>query len=503
MKTISNSKNSLLLILFAVFGSCQLKSDSDSKISNEVVLIFQHCPPHINVTNLQQGGRLMSGSDVKYMDDMMIRTEVALRKKPDVDTIKVYTSSGVLELAHMFNVRESATYLFLGGDTVLFTYRENIPHVSIMNRDIPFIESNFDIFVREKVRNNKLSAITYYFTPPLLRKLWGFENEKIQTREQERDAIVEEWRLESGIIDSLQNRLFADYRSNILTSRIHSIIMQDSTFLQYSEVEKMLADAPLFSAKNDSLLLFAYYRNYLSSKIHRHTKDIEPIGVDLNGGGKQFPNHFAHFDTISNLDFLSAKARRFFLMDKLIGIFDVGSRDEIKKYIEKYISITGDAFFVNKLLENNNMNFRNSDELLLTDRNDDSTNFQEVLERNKENVVYVTFWASWCAPCRASMPDAKLLREEYKDKDVLFVYLAFNDEEARWKAAKQELELNNLAESYFITNSRTAQMITDLNVSSIPRYFLFNKKGELVHRNAPGPQGVEIREQLNSLLKEN
>ena len=44
-------------------------------------------------------------------------------------------------------------------------------------------------------------------------------------------------------------------------------------------------------------------------------------------------------------------------------------------------------------------------------------------------------------------------------------------------------------------------MIIDLKVGTIPRYLLFNKKGELVHYNAPGPHGKEIREQLSKLLK--
>ena len=308
------------------------------------------------------------------------------------------------------------------------------------------------------------------------------------------------------IIDSLRNQNLlsgdaSDYRRSILVSQIHSTCAEDAKFLQYPEVKKMLSDTVLFAGNNDSLLLFSFYREYLQSKINNYTKDIKRI-ITSNGNN---PDYFAQFDTISNLDFLSAHAKRYFLANELKSIFDFGNRDKIKKYCEKYIAITGDSLAVNKLLTDNKMDFSSTDQLLLIDKDNKQTNLQNVLEKNKGKVIYIDFWASWCEPCKRSMPEAKQLREEYKEMDIVFVYLAFKDDEEIWKKEEQKLEVNYLSESYFITNSKTAQIIVDLNVSTIPRYFLYNKKGELVHQNAPGPGGTGgkgIREELNRLLKE-
>jgi len=185
-------------------------------------------------------------------------------------------------------------------------------------------------------------------------------------------------------------------------------------------------------------------------------------------------------------------------MDELKKIIEVGNSNDIKKYCEQYISITDDTSFVNKLLAENKIDFSYSDEVLLIDRDNNETNLQEVLEKNNGKVIYIDFWASWCLPCLQSMPEAKLLREEYKDKSVVFVYLAFKDEENKWKEVEQKYEVNYLSESYFITNSKTA----DLKVNAIPRYLLYNKKNELIYFNAPGPNGEEIRVKLDELLKE-
>ena len=76
-----------------------------------------------------------TSSDIVYMDNTMTRSKIVLQKTPYTDTIKIHTDNEVLEVTHHFNAFESATYLFHEGDTVLFDYKENIPSVTILNRE--------------------------------------------------------------------------------------------------------------------------------------------------------------------------------------------------------------------------------------------------------------------------------------------------------------------------------------------------------------------------------
>ena len=45
----------------------------------------------------------------------------------------------------------------------------------------------------------------------------------------------------------------------------------------------------------------------------------------------------------------------------------------------------------------------------------------------KDKYVVVEFWATWCPPCRKSIPHLKTMNAKYKDKNVIFVSLTDED----------------------------------------------------------------------------
>jgi len=46
-----------------------------------------------------------------------------------------------------------------------------------------------------------------------------------------------------------------------------------------------------------------------------------------------------------------------------------------------------------------------------------------IKSQNKGKVIYLDYWATWCAPCKAEMPNSKKLMKELKGKDVSFIYV--------------------------------------------------------------------------------
>jgi thiol-disulfide isomerase/thioredoxin len=136
----------------------------------------------------------------------------------------------------------------------------------------------------------------------------------------------------------------------------------------------------------------------------------------------------------------------------------------------------------------------------LIDNEKNEMTLKEIIETNQGKVVYIDFWASWCSPCRTMLPKSHLLKSKFKDENVLFVYISIDDNFEKWKSAsiKEGLKENN----YLAKDYPYASFYKDLNLKSIPRYLIYDKKGKLVHQNAPGPDSPEIIEELNKYLKE-
>lgn len=122
------------------------------------------------------------------------------------------------------------------------------------------------------------------------------------------------------------------------------------------------------------------------------------------------------------------------------------------------------------------------------------------LNQFKGKVVYVDFWASWCGPCRAMFPYSKKLHEsltEKQRKEIVFVYISIDQTTEQWKTALGQFDLSNGINLHSPGNWQS-EAVKYFKINSIPRYMIYNKKGELAESNARRPADNEV---LNDLLK--
>ena len=126
--------------------------------------------------------------------------------------------------------------------------------------------------------------------------------------------------------------------------------------------------------------------------------------------------------------------------------------------------------------------------------------FQSLPGKFPDKVIYVDFWAPWCGPCMAEMPQSKKLQEKLKGKNVVFVFLANNCSEESWKATIAQKQLSG---EHFLLSDKEYTLVADIfNIAGIPRYMIIDKEGIVVNDNAPRPSDESLVGLLETLSKE-
>lgn len=146
-------------------------------------------------------------------------------------------------------------------------------------------------------------------------------------------------------------------------------------------------------------------------------------------------------------------------------------------------------------------------EIKIIENYDKITHFAEILSMKEfENkVIYIDIWGTGCKPCIAEFKHLPELKKRYKNKNIVFLYLARSYGLFRISKWKKEMQKYNL-EGYHICISKELKDNIMLEVPGIrqvgiPKYILVDKKGNVIYPDAPRPSsGEELHLLIDMLL---
>ncbi len=110
-------------------------------------------------------------------------------------------------------------------------------------------------------------------------------------------------------------------------------------------------------------------------------------------------------------------------------------------------------------------------------------------------VVVLDFWATWCPPCRASIPGLEKIHKAYKDKGL--VILAVSLDQGGWDSVK------SFTADYGITYTvlkGTEDVSEKYQVRTIPMLLVLDKAGQIKKRYLGFGNDEDLENDIKSIL---
>ena len=131
----------------------------------------------------------------------------------------------------------------------------------------------------------------------------------------------------------------------------------------------------------------------------------------------------------------------------------------------------------------------------------DGSNFNITSLENDGNPIVISFWATWCKPCKKELNTIAEVYEDWQDKtSVKLVAISIDDTRSMMRVAPY---VNASEWEYEVYLDPNSELKRAMGVSTVPHTFLLNGKNEIVwqHKGYVDGDENELLEQIEKIVK--
>jgi peroxiredoxin len=114
----------------------------------------------------------------------------------------------------------------------------------------------------------------------------------------------------------------------------------------------------------------------------------------------------------------------------------------------------------------------------------------------KGKKVFLNFWATWCPPCKAEMPEIEKLYEETKDSDLVIVAVEIGEP---LSTVKSFIDSNKYSFKVLLDSDQS--VASKYNIASIPTSYFIDVDGNVISKNVGGMNIDQMKASIKALDK--
>ncbi|MFT4155296.1 TlpA family protein disulfide reductase [Parafilimonas sp.] len=114
--------------------------------------------------------------------------------------------------------------------------------------------------------------------------------------------------------------------------------------------------------------------------------------------------------------------------------------------------------------------------------------------------LFMDFWATWCGPCIAEFPS--LDKVSRANRNIRFISLSIDEDEDKWRKFVKERKLD-IKNTFLLVGAKENLLANTYSLTDVPRFIVFNAKGECVSSNfiRPSEQEFDVMLKKSLILK--